>query len=395
MEQEKALELVKKGATLLCLDVPQYTLFGIDTQMFTVGPNFKGIKMIPPGPHFVYYSSSNKDGNAFSPVVGFFVITSPSLVIVRKWVQQEESLVRLSDEEEEERYCMGVKNMEMDRYLGPYDLKKFNEWKRISNYITKSTIERIQPVGGDITVSSESGFVSSAPRTTMEMALAEQLKNSKFSEEASGKSIVRGCCYTSIPHVVKQKGVVGQDLTSLNLDKTQLLETLLLKEYGGSEDLLLGELQFSYIAFLMGQSLVSFFQWKDLVTLLFGCTEAPFRTRSLLFTKFIKVIYYQLKFGFQKDDGSASGGEKGASLFLDDSWLSKDSFLLHLCKNFFSLVQEASVIDGDLLSWTRKLEQLLLTTSGWDFTHDGAVDDLYDEDDEFAPVVVMLDETSI
>lgn len=107
MEQEKALELVKKGATLLCLDVPQYTLFGIDTQMFTVGPNFKGIKMIPPGPHFVYYSSSNKDGNAFSPIVGFFVITSPSLVIVRKWVQQEECLVRLSDEEEEERYGIG------------------------------------------------------------------------------------------------------------------------------------------------------------------------------------------------------------------------------------------------------------------------------------------------
>ncbi|MCL7042449.1 hypothetical protein MKW94_017577 [Papaver nudicaule] len=393
MEQEKALELVKKGATLLCLDVPQYTLFGIDTQMFTVGPNFKGIKMIPPGPHFVYYSSSNKDGNAFSPFVGFFVIASPSEVIVRKWVQQEERLIGLSDEEEEERYCIGVKNMELDRYLGPYDLKKLIEWKRISNCITKSTIERIQPIGGDITVSSESGFVG-APRTTMEMALAEQLRNSKFSE-ASGKSVVSGCCYTSIPRVVKQKGVVGQDLTSLNLDKTQLLETLLLKEYGGSEELLLGELQFSYIAFLMGQSLESFFQWKDLVTLLFGCAEAPFHTRSQLFTKFIKVIYYQLKFGFQNDDKSVSGGEKGASLFLDDSWLSKDSFLHHLCKNFFSLIQEASVIDGDLLSWTRKLEQLLQTTLGWEFTHNGAGDDLYDEDDEFAPVIVMLDETSI
>ncbi|PNX78312.1 AAR2 protein family, partial [Trifolium pratense] len=55
---------------------------------------------------------------------------------------------------------------------------------------------------------------------------------------------------------------------------TQLLETLLAKDYGGSEELLLGELQFAFIAFLMGQSLEAFLQWKSLVSLLFGCTEA-------------------------------------------------------------------------------------------------------------------------
>lgn len=29
-------------------------------QMFSTGPHFKGIKMIPPGVHFIYYSSSNR-----------------------------------------------------------------------------------------------------------------------------------------------------------------------------------------------------------------------------------------------------------------------------------------------------------------------------------------------
>lgn len=38
MDQETALELVKKGATLLLLDVPQFTLFGIDTQVFLQSP---------------------------------------------------------------------------------------------------------------------------------------------------------------------------------------------------------------------------------------------------------------------------------------------------------------------------------------------------------------------
>lgn len=32
MEAEAALELVKKGAALLALDVPLHTVFGIDTQ---------------------------------------------------------------------------------------------------------------------------------------------------------------------------------------------------------------------------------------------------------------------------------------------------------------------------------------------------------------------------
>ncbi|KAG8064147.1 hypothetical protein GUJ93_ZPchr0004g39241 [Zizania palustris] len=51
MDPEVAAELVRKGATLLLLDVPQRTLLGVDTQVFSVGPKFKGIKMVPPGPH--------------------------------------------------------------------------------------------------------------------------------------------------------------------------------------------------------------------------------------------------------------------------------------------------------------------------------------------------------
>ncbi|OMO55566.1 A1 cistron-splicing factor, AAR2 [Corchorus capsularis] len=390
MDPEKALELVKSGATLLLLDVPQYTLIGIDTQVFSVGPAFKGIKMIPPGVHFVFYSSSTRDGKEFSPIIGFYIDVGHSQVVVRTWNQQEERLLKVS-EEEEERYCQAIKNLEFDKHLGPYDLNQYADWKRLSNYITKSTIEQLEPIGGEITVTHESGILKSTPKSTMERALDEQLRNSKFSTPAE-KPQKRGCYYTQIPRIVKRKGVESGQLTSLNLDKTELLETLLMKNYGGSEDSILGELQFAFIAFLMGQSLESFLQWKSLVSLLFGCTEAPFHTRSQLFTKFIKVIYYQLKYGLQKD---RSVGETGASALLDDSWFSSDSFLHRLCKDFFSLVQDASVVDGDLLSWTRKLQELLETSLGWEFQPKSAVDGIYfEEDDEYAPVVEMLDEPS-
>lgn len=390
MDPETALGFVKHGATLLLLDVPPHTLVGIDTQMFSVGPAFKGIKMIPPGPHFLYYSPSNREGNEFSPIIGFFVDASPSEVIVRQWDQQEERLVKLS-EDEEERYSQAVKSLEFDRQLGPYTLSQYGDWKRLSNYITKSTIERIEPIGGEITVACESEIVANIPSTPTERALAEQLKNSKFSRSVD-KSQRRGSYYTPIPRVIKNKGIHGQELTSLNLDKTQLLESILINHFGGSEDLILGELQFAFIAFLMGQSLEAFLQWKSLVSLFLGCTEAPLHTRSQLFTKFIKVIYYQLKYGFQKEHTSTGGAEKGTLTLLDESWLS-DSFLHHLCKDFFSLVLEAQVVNGDLLSWTRKFEELLEDTLGWDFQQKNAVDGMYcEEDDEFAPVVVMLDD---
>lgn len=107
----------------------------------------------------------------------------------------------------------------------------------------------------------------------MEKALSAQLKNTNvpISYEKLNK---RGCYYTKVPHLINQKGIPGQNLTSLNLDKTSLLEHILMKEYGGDEDLLLGELQFAFVAFLMGHSLEAFLQWKAVVSLLLGCTEA-------------------------------------------------------------------------------------------------------------------------
>ncbi|KAI3462593.1 hypothetical protein Pfo_019256 [Paulownia fortunei] len=391
MDPETALEFVKHGATLLLLDVPQCTLIGIDTQMYSSGPNFKGIKMIPPGIHFIYYSSSNREGSEFSPVVGFFIEANPSQVIVRKWDQKEERLVKLSDEEEE-RYSDAVKRLEFDKQLGPYTLSQYGDWKHLSNYITKDTIDHIEPIGGEITIACESDMVGKISKTAMEKTLAEQLTNSKLSTREE-KSQRRGCYYTAIPRVVKPKGMSGKELTDMNLDKTQLLESILMKEYGCDEDALLAELQFAFIAFLMGQSLEAFLQWKLLVSLLFGCTEAPLHTRSRLFTKFIKVIYYQLKNGFQKDQKDIGAMPEGVSALLDESWLSSDSFLHRVCKDFFSLVLEAPVVDGDLLSWTRRLRALLEDSLGWQFLQNSAADGIYfEEDDEYAPVVEILDD---
>ncbi len=45
----------RRRASILCLDVPEGTLFGIDVKAWTTGPKFKGVKLIPPGTHIIYY----------------------------------------------------------------------------------------------------------------------------------------------------------------------------------------------------------------------------------------------------------------------------------------------------------------------------------------------------
>jgi len=55
ISQEQAQWLFTEGAILVFLDLPAGSEFGMDYCCWEVGEQFKGVKMIPPGIHFVYY----------------------------------------------------------------------------------------------------------------------------------------------------------------------------------------------------------------------------------------------------------------------------------------------------------------------------------------------------
>ena len=52
--------------------MPEGTAFGLDTMTYLVGSKFRGVKMIPPGPHFISTSAAFKNVQ-FAPVVGAFI----------------------------------------------------------------------------------------------------------------------------------------------------------------------------------------------------------------------------------------------------------------------------------------------------------------------------------
>ncbi|GAQ89890.1 hypothetical protein KFL_005740010 [Klebsormidium nitens] len=590
LDHEEARRLAERGGTLLLLDVPHGTSFGIDQQMFVTGPRFKGVKMLPPGPHFVYYSAAGKHGGA-APVIGFFVVLKQGQVVVRQWDAPEERLAALTDEDQVDRLAGGVRTFQFDAELGAYDLHKYAAWQTLSNFITDEVVQAHEPVGGDICVVCEADVSETRPKTGAERVLQEQidrgreraqsggpskdtresvdgagpqsgeklladvtqgviimdrgedqeaaaeslgrdamsgglvleesaaegqgsglsrvdqialmyqrkemrkggstaelrrkgngaedmdvdtqegapsgvetvdgsvagpkgahvrgvaseqlerhdfaglrgishppmapldsiaspsnssrLASGRTSDSSNGKTSVgenrsgessglreaggeagpsssgekpRGrsgrCFYTDLPRLVKRKGMSATELTALNLDKSGLLETVLSKQYKGREELLLGELQFAFIAFVMGQSLESFSQWKAILPLMLGCVEAPLRTRTRLFVQFLRALYWQLRHGLLPESNRGAG-----DALLDEAWLEKDSFLQHLLAGFFSTLREAQPIDGELKQQADSLQSLLEGFLGWRLSEpEGG--SLSDEDDEYAPTVV-------
>ena len=52
---EDSLRLFEEGGTFVFVGVPTGTQVGIDLQTWNAGDKFKGIKMIPPGLHFIHF----------------------------------------------------------------------------------------------------------------------------------------------------------------------------------------------------------------------------------------------------------------------------------------------------------------------------------------------------
>ena len=69
MDNETLVRLFESGSILLFLDAPPDLEFGIDYTSWQTGPRFRGVKLIPPGLHFIYYRLISRCWGALS---GYF-----------------------------------------------------------------------------------------------------------------------------------------------------------------------------------------------------------------------------------------------------------------------------------------------------------------------------------
>ena len=89
MSPEEARILFDNGSVLIVLNLPIGTVFGIDMKVYLVAENFRGLKMIPPGFHFIHYSAISKDGSNV-PRKGFFHYFHKQEILIKKWDASEE-----------------------------------------------------------------------------------------------------------------------------------------------------------------------------------------------------------------------------------------------------------------------------------------------------------------
>ncbi|XP_063855894.1 protein AAR2 homolog isoform X1 [Scylla paramamosain] len=162
-QQDVARHLAQEGATLVMLGMPPGTEFGIDVNFWNVGERFRGVKMIPPGLHFVYFSAVSLQGDT-APRTGFFHFFRPREVVVRHYDPVAEDLkVEEPNVDEVERIRSNLQ--QMDRFLGPYPLESWRKWISLTQHVEEAELKRMIPLSGRVCSAAElmpvAGFRSS------------------------------------------------------------------------------------------------------------------------------------------------------------------------------------------------------------------------------------------
>lgn len=103
MTPDLAAYLMAEGALLIIAGVPEGTQFGIDLNSQTVAERFRGVKMIPEGPHYVFTASQGPYGDT-ALGVGFFHYFKRKEILIREWdAEKEELRVRTKGDAEYEK----------------------------------------------------------------------------------------------------------------------------------------------------------------------------------------------------------------------------------------------------------------------------------------------------
>ncbi|KAI9102677.1 A1 cistron-splicing factor [Phlyctochytrium arcticum] len=440
MDQQVANALFDKGAIIIFLNAPPNLEFGIDCYAWTTGPKFLGIKLVPPGSHFVYYAAKGAGLGAGGGVrTGWWRIFKEGEIVVKKWNTDAEDVFEDSemDPDEVERCKLSVR--EMDRFLGLYPLtpegddpvSPYQKWLNLTTKIRASDIKIILPKNGKLSAMTCVSRFTDVEHEKIRKQMEAMIKTQK---EASNGVKVEGTIAEEKPSKIMEiieepeetkdtaenpptemetlrleftvidlkrsfpPGATGAQITKYSQDKSWVLLNLLETAYKNDITALLGELQLSFIIFLIGQVFDGFEQWKTMVHLLCQSEEAV-QQRPDLFTAFIDVICAQLTnhpVDFFDDALSAETFLRSTLINVYQSLVKYSSSQPTGTPSSTSIVP-ASSSSSDLRLAAGHLRQTVKQRFGWDLVSEIArmKQEELDEEDvdlggEYAPMVVEL-----
>ncbi|XP_074698840.1 protein AAR2 homolog isoform X4 [Strix aluco] len=336
-EPELARQLFFEGAAVVVLGVPEGTEFGIDYSAWAVGPRFRGVKMIPPGVHFLHCSAGRAaGGRETGPRTGFFLSLQRREVRVLRWDAASEAVGEAAGEAAAFREHL----QEMDPFLGPYPYETLKKWVSLTSFISEAAMKKLQPESGQICAFSEVLPVA-AGRHTRDRAeqrlppvdaecrsLAEGMARLPQMKPKAGTEIR----FTELPKQTYPDGATPEEITRHSMDLSYALEKVINQRYASRPLELLAELQFAFICFLIGNVYDAFEHWKRLLNILCRSEDAIGKYQDL-YINLISVLYHQLS-------------EIPADFFVDivsqDNFLTSTLQILPMEMNSGSQVQKRS-----------------------------------------------------
>lgn len=243
------------------------------------------------------------------------------------------------------------------------------------SFITKEILFKLEPIKKKISSIYEGKETEKEKELLKGLTKFEEKEKNNNNQEINNNNLIENLTkpYFSIINLNRKPNNIStpNEITKFNLDKSELLNQLLLN-YPNDKNGILGEFQFSFICFLMGESFDAFDHWKELIKIFCQC-DIAMKENPNLFLNFIDIFLNQLKH-IPED-------------FFQDA-LSENNFLLHCLKQFFELLNDNQILDK-LKNKTELLLNYIRKRFGKKFFNDSI--DYYDENDEDAPIIVQME----
>lgn len=385
-DQDTARKLLRAGGTLVVDNFPTGSEFGIDLSIHYTGERFIGVKMIPAGVHFIHYSLVGADGRV-APRCGFFHCFSKGELLVARWDAQSEDIVMVTEPGQIDRTKFAFDRGQLDNRLGKcetirvllisykyfvvftgaYQFSTYDTWVSLTDYITTGLATRLNPSGGRIYSASSLVYEPNEDGTVTPKVDRQGVPDMVQSPDT------RIRYYSQPPkHFLYPANATPREISEHSMDSSYTLNEML-KLRDGQWTILLGEMQFSFIVFLLGHQFEAFEFWRDMVRLLCHGATALKQHRDL-YLAFVRVIYFQLK-------------QTNEAIFADI--VENENVIFQSLRRLVENVRETSSdgLDAQLVSRVEGLAKSLAKSMKWPLDEVGHI-----PDDEL-PSVVLLDDS--
>ena len=275
------------GSVLYICDAPSHLDFGIDCQSYETGPKFRGVSMIPPGLHLVYF------GTGLGARQGFFFFCEGNELVVRSWdrVSEEITATNVLSEESTKELEGALHKGLLNDHLGPYPLAQHHTWLNLTCCVSSRVLVRsgCNP-GISIILDSLTKETPSQPGLTKSFLANGTTCTPKFANISLVESRLKESILNDYSTQTK-----AESLTSLFRDKSRVLAELVDTFFDQSWSDLLGEAQLAFLLFLLLFSAPALEHWKSVVNLV-SSSESAVKSRPQFTTDFIKSFHSQLNF---------------------------------------------------------------------------------------------------